>query len=288
MLGHRSLFRHCQIFVITAEIPAISILAQQSHRSHQGILHGLIIRIHNRRIQACGQTHGKEVTVNQRTIWHTKGNITQAHSSRIAITLAVKPQSLQRMVASICICSNGHNQTVQQEIAILQPSIFCSANNDIHNLQPLLSSLWNALVCQRQAQNGCTIFTSQRNKFFQPFHLSADRIYQGTARISPQACLQGYRIAGINGQRSICQLSNFRNRPLHSSCLINTAYTHIYIQKPCTSLNLVQCFSLYRHKGTILDFGCQLFSACRINALTYQNSREFLIHHHGFTATGQH
>ena len=176
MLGHGSLLWHSQILVVLGKVTAIWILAQKCHAGHEGILHGFIIRIHNWGIQSGSQAHGKEGAVNQRTVWHTKGNIAKAHGGRIAVFLSVEAKGFQGVVAGICISSYGHNQAIQQEISFLQASLLSSGNNGVHNLQAALGGLWYAIISQRQAKDGSTVFPGQRDKFLQPFHLGTDGV----------------------------------------------------------------------------------------------------------------
>ena len=98
---------------------SIGVISQQGGGSHKCILHGLIIGIHDGSIKAGCQTHGEEGAVYQWPVGQAKGNIGQAHGGGIAKAFAVHLQSDEDFVAGTFISRNCHDQSVQQEIAIV-------------------------------------------------------------------------------------------------------------------------------------------------------------------------
>ena len=107
-----------------------------------------------------------------------------------------------------------------------------------------LCCLRHAVLGDWQAENRCAVLLCQREKFFDTFLLGADRIDEGSSRISSESCFKRFGITGINRERGIGDLCYFSNGIMHRLRLIDAADAHVDIEETSACAHLVDGLAL--------------------------------------------
>ena len=100
-------------------------MSEQSGGCLERPLHGFVVRIHDRCIQSAGQRHGEEGAVDERPVRQTEGNVGKAHGRRVSEFAAVELKRAEHFLTRMDICRYGHDQCVEQKIAVAQSLFFC-------------------------------------------------------------------------------------------------------------------------------------------------------------------
>ena len=169
----------------------------------------------------------------------------------------------------------------------MQPCSFSFLYNGVHIAHPFRYALGQASVGERQAEDGGAVFLGQGQEFLQPFLFRRNGVDEGAARVGPQACFEGYRVAGVNGQGGIGELGDFRHGFLHGGCLVDAAYPHVHIKHLGAGFHLPQGFFLHGEEGAFLDFCCQLLPSRGVDALAYEHRGAAIVKAHGLGAAGE-
>ena len=100
--------------------------------------------------------------------------------------LSVEAQGLQRLPGGLRLGGDGHDEAVQEEIAVREADFSGGLQDGGESGETFRRRLGNAVGGKGQAEDGGAVFFRQREEAGNTLRLGADGIDEGAAGVDPQ------------------------------------------------------------------------------------------------------
>ena len=278
------LFRRGEVRGLLAEGDAVRIVAEQGGAGHEGVLHRVVVGVHDGSVEAAGEAHREKGAVDERAVRQAERDVREAHRRGIAEVLAVERERRKHLAAGVLVRGDGHDEGVEEEVALREAVALRRADDVLYGGEAIRGSLWHAVLGDGQAEDGGAVFLRERQELADARVLRAHGVDEGAARIDAQAGLEGARVARVDDERRVGDLGDLAHGALHGGRLVDAADAHVDVEEARACLDLVHGLFLDGEQGAFLDFRRELLAARGVDALADEDGRQIPVDGDGAAA----
>ena len=252
-------------------VGALRVLGGQHAVGTDGGHHLGGVGVHDGKVQPGHHGHSQKRGVQVAAAGQAKADVGNAQHGAHAQLLFAAGQGFQRLDGSLLLGAGGKGQAVNVNILVGDANGVGGLDDALGNGKAAISCVRDAVLVQRQTDDGGTVLFAQRQDHIQRALLAVDRVDDGFAVIDTQGMGEGVRVGGVQLQGQIGDGLQVADQLLQRGRLIDAGQTGVDVQHLGTGLGLGHCLGAGVGTVPFPQGLLQPLFAGGVDALTYHS-----------------